>query len=150
MSLWSLILPAVAIKENANMSRTIIQTSEAPAAIGTYSQAVQTTGAPMTFISGQIPLHPETMTLVSDAFDEQAHRVFINLRAIAEAAGGRLSDCVKLTIYLTDLNQFATVNEVMATYFPDPYPARAAIEVSALPKGAQIEIDAIMVANPSQ
>ena len=149
MSLWSLILPAVAIKENANMSRTIIQTSEAPAAIGTYSQAVQTTGAPMTFISGQIPLHPETMTLVSDAFDEQAHRVFINLRAIAEAAGGRLSDCVKLTIYLTDLNQFATVNEVMATYFPEPYPARAAIEVSALPKGAQIEIDAIMVASPS-
>ena len=131
------------------MSRTIIQTAEAPAAIGTYSQAVQTTGAPMTFISGQIPLHPETMTLVSDAFDEQAHRVFINLRAIAEAAGGRLSDCVKLTIYLTDLNQFATVNEVMATYFPEPYPARAAIEVSALPKGAQIEIDAIMVASPS-
>ena len=105
------------------MSRTIIQTSEAPAAIGTYSQAVQTTEAPMTFISGQIPLHPKTMTLVSDAFDEQAHRVFINLRSIAEAAGGRLSDCVKLTIYLTDLNQFATVNEVMATYFPEPLPS---------------------------
>lgn len=131
------------------MSRTIIQTPEAPAAIGTYSQAVQTPAATMTFISGQIPLHPDSMTLVSEAFEEQAHRVFINLRAIAEAAGGRLSDCVKLTIYLTDLGEFATVNEVMATYFAEPYPARAAIEVSALPKQAQIEIDAIMVQSPS-
>jgi reactive intermediate/imine deaminase len=131
------------------LSRTIIQTPEAPAAIGTYSQAVQTPAATMTFISGQIPLHPDSMTLVSEAFEEQAHRVFINLRAIAEAAGGRLSDCVKLTIYLTDLGEFATVNEVMATYFAEPYPARAAIEVSALPKQAQIEIDAIMVQSPS-
>ena len=131
------------------MSKTIIQTPEAPAAIGTYSQAVQTPAATMTFISGQIPLHPDSMTLVSEAFEEQAHRVFINLRAIAEAAGGRLSDCVKLTIYLTDLGEFATVNEVMATYFAEPYPARAAIEVSALPKQAQIEIDAIMVQSPS-
>ena len=114
------------------MSRTIIQTSEAPAAIGTYSQAVQTTGAPMTFISGQIPLHPETMTLVSDAFDEQAHRVFINLRAIAEAAGGRLSDCVNN--YLPYRSKpFATVNEVMANTSPNPT-HRAAIEVSAPPK----------------
>ena len=131
------------------MSKTIIQTPEAPAAIGTYSQAVQTPAATMTFISGQIPLHPDSMTLVSEAFEEQAHRVFVNLRAIAEAAGGRLSDCVKLTIYLTDLGEFATVNEVMATYFAEPYPARAAIEVSALPKQAQIEIDAIMVQSPS-
>lgn len=131
------------------MSRTIIQTNEAPAAIGTYSQAVQTPAATMTFISGQIPLHPETMTLVSDVFEDQAHRVFVNLRAIAEAAGGRLSDCVKLTIYLTDLGKFTTVNQVMATYFAEPYPARAAIEVSALPKDAQIEIDAIMVQNPN-
>ena len=131
------------------MSKTIIQTPEAPAAIGTYSQAVQTPAATMTFISGQIPLHPDSITLVSEAFEEQAHRVFINLRAIAEAAGGRLSDCVKLTIYLTDLGEFATVNEVMATYFAEPYPARAAIEVSALPKQAQIEIDAIMVQSPS-
>ena len=130
------------------MTKTIIQTPEAPAAIGTYSQAVQTPAATMTFISGQIPLDPDSMTLVSEDFEEQAHRVFINLRAIAEAAGGRLSDCVKLTIYLTDLNQFANVNEVMATYFAEPYPARAAIEVSALPKQAQIEIDAIMVQNP--
>ncbi len=130
------------------MTKTIIQTPEAPAAIGTYSQAVQTSAATMTFISGQIPLDPDSMTLVSEDFEEQAHRVFINLRAIAEAAGGRLSDCVKLTIYLTDLNQFASVNEVMATYFAEPYPARAAIEVSALPKQAQIEIDAIMVQNP--
>ncbi len=131
------------------MSRTIIQTNEAPAAIGTYSQAVQTPAATMTFISGQIPLHPETMTLVSDVFEDQAHRVFVNLRAIAEAAGGRLSDCVKLTIYLTDLGKFTTVNQVMATYFAEPYPARAAVEVSALPKDAQIEIDAIMVQNPN-
>ena len=131
------------------MSKTIIQTPEAPAAIGTYSQAVQTPAATMTFISGQIPLHPDSMTLVSEAFEEQAHRVFVNLRAIAEAAGGRLSDCVKLTIYLTDLGEFATVNEVMATYFAEPYPARAAIEVSALPKQAQIEIDAIMVQSRS-
>lgn len=130
------------------MTKTIIQTPEAPAAIGTYSQAVQTSAATMTFISGQIPLDPDSMTLVSEDFEEQAHRVFINLRAIAEAAGERLSDCVKLTIYLTDLNQFASVNEVMATYFAEPYPARAAIEVSALPKQAQIEIDAIMVQNP--
>ena len=130
------------------MTKTIIQTPEAPAAIGTYSQAVQTSAATMTFISGQIPLDPDSMTLVSEDFEEQAHRVFINLRAIAEAAGGRVSDCVKLTIYLTDLNQFASVNEVMATYFAEPYPARAAIEVSALPKQAQIEIDAIMVQNP--
>ena len=130
------------------MTKTIIQTPEAPAAIGTYSQAVQTSAATMTFISGQIPLDPDSMTLVSEDFEEQAHRVFINLRAIAEAAGGRLSDCVKLTIYLTDLNQFANVNQVMATYFAEPYPARAAIEVSALPKQAQIEIDAIMVQNP--
>jgi reactive intermediate/imine deaminase len=131
------------------LSKTIIQTPEAPAAIGTYSQAVQTPAETMTFISGQIPLDPDSMTLVSEAFEEQAHRVFINLRAIAEAAGGRLSDCVKLTIYLTDLGEFATVNEVMATYFAEPYPARAAIEVSALPKQAQIEIDAIMVKSPS-
>ena len=131
------------------MSKTIIQTPEAPAAIGTYSQAVQTPAATMTFISGQIPLHPDSMTLVSEAFEEQAHRVFINLREIAEAAGGRLSDCVKLTIYLTDLGEFAAVNEVMATYFAEPYPARAAIEVSALPKQAQIEIDAIMVQSAS-
>ena len=130
------------------MTKTIIQTAEAPAAIGTYSQAVQTPATTMTFISGQIPLDPDSMTLVSDTFEEQAHRVFINLRAIAEAAGGRLSDCVQLTIYLTDLGQFAKVNEVMATYFAEPYPARAAIEVSALPKQAQIEIDAIMVQNP--
>ncbi len=130
------------------MTKTIIQTPEAPAAIGTYSQAVQTPATTMTFISGQIPLDPDSMTLVSDAFEEQAHRVFINLRAIAEAAGGRLSDCVKLTIYLTDLSQFGKVNEIMATYFAEPYPARAAIEVSALPKQAQIEIDAIMVQNP--
>ena len=127
------------------MTRTIIQTESAPAAIGTYSQAVQTSQGNMTFISGQIPLVPETMTLVSDAFIEQTHQVFKNLAAVAQAAGGSLSDCVKLTIYLTDLNEFANLNTVMAEYFSEPYPARAAVEVSALPKGAQVEVDAIMV-----
>tara|TARA_B110000977_G_scaffold200949_1_gene293312 strand:- start:2767 stop:3156 length:390 start_codon:yes stop_codon:yes gene_type:complete len=129
------------------MTRTIIQTESAPAAIGTYSQAVQTSQGNMTFISGQIPLVPETMTLVSDAFIEQTHQVFKNLAAVAQAAGGSLSDCVKLTIYLTDLNEFANLNTVMAEYFSEPYPARAAVEVSALPKGAQVEVDAIMVSS---
>ena len=129
------------------MTRTIIQTESAPAAIGTYSQAVQTSQGNMTFISGQIPLVPETMTLVSDAFIEQTHQVFKNLAAVAQAAGGSLSNCVKLTIYLTDLNEFANLNTVMAEYFSEPYPARAAVEVSALPKGAQVEVDAIMVSS---
>ena len=121
-----------------------IHTDAAPAAIGTYSQAVSTTAARTVFLSGQIPLDPQSMEIVSDAFAEQAHQVFKNLQAVAQAAGGQLADCVKLTIYLTDLNNFQTLNEVMADYFAAPYPARAAIQVSALPKGAAIEIDAIM------
>jgi reactive intermediate/imine deaminase len=133
------------------MSRETIATEKAPSAIGTYSQAVKTGPGSMVFISGQIPLVPHTdpaqMALVSDDFVEQAHQVFKNLMAVAEAAGGALADCVKLNIYLTDLDKFADVNSVMAEYMPEHYPARAAVEISALPKGAQIEIDAIMVLN---
>lgn len=121
-----------------------IHTDAAPAAIGTYSQAVATSAAQTVYISGQIPLDPGTMDVVSDNFKPQAEQVFKNLAAICQAADGSLSDCVKLTIYLTDLGNFAAVNEVMASFFETPYPARAAIEVSALPKGVSIEIDAIM------
>lgn len=124
------------------MSKTIIATDQAPAAIGTYSQAVK--AGNMLFISGQIPLNPESMEFVSDQVDEQIHQVFKNLEAIAQAAGGSLQDTVKLTIFLTDLSCFAKVNEIMAQYFYEPYPARAAIEVKALPKGAQVEMDAIL------
>ena len=131
------------------MSREIISTDTAPSAIGTYSQAVKTAPGQLVFISGQIPLAPEgdpaSASLVSSDFVAQAHQVFKNIDAIAKASGGDINDCVKLTIYLTDLGQFASVNEVMAQYFVAPYPARAAVEVSALPKGAQIESDAIMV-----
>jgi len=125
------------------MSKKIaINTDQAPEAIGPYSQAVRS-GA-MIFLSGQIPLVPETMALVSGGIEEQAHQVFQNLRAVASAADSDLNDAIKLTIYLTDLDQFATVNEIMASYLEQPYPARATVEVSALPKGAQIEIDAIL------
>ncbi len=123
-------------------SRTIISTDQAPAAIGTYSQAVRTGNT--VYCSGQIPLDPDTMELVSDEFGPQCRRVFENLKAVAEASGGSLQDIVKMTIFLTDLANFATVNEVMASYFSEPYPARAAIGVAALPKDVQIEVDAIM------
>ncbi len=126
------------------MPNKAIQTDDAPAAIGTYSQAISTMAVKNVFISGQIPLDPATMALVSDDFADQAHQVFKNLRAVAEAAGGSLADCVKLTVYLTDLGQFPNLNEIMAGYFDAPYPARAAVEVSKLPKDAVIEIDAIM------
>jgi reactive intermediate/imine deaminase len=126
------------------MTKRAIHTPSAPAAIGPYSQAVATTAAQTVYLSGQIPLDPDSMELVSTDFTDQAHQVFGNLSSVAGAAGGSLADCVKLTIYLVDLSQFQTVNEVMSTYFEQPYPARAAIEVSALPKGAAIEIDAIM------
>ena len=137
--------------EHSAGTRQTIQTSKAPNAIGTYSQAVRVAAGQLVFISGQIPLVPHAdpaqMTMVSDDFVEQAHQVFKNLRSVAEASGGTLSDSTKLTIYLTDLGQFATVNEIMAQYMNEPYPARAAVQVSALPKGAQIEIDAILVLN---
>lgn len=125
------------------MLRTVINTEQAPAAIGTYSQAVRVGNT--VYLSGQIPLDPKSMTLVEGDFTAQAVQVFENLQAVAEAAGGSLQECVKLTILLSDLANFAHVNEVMARYFNAPYPARAAYAVKALPKDAQIEIDAIMV-----
>ena len=121
----------------------IITTDKAPSAIGTYSQAAQ--HGPWVFLSGQIPLNPETMTLIEGDISQQIRQVFDNLRAVCEEAGGSLAHIIKLTIYLTDLNNFPQVNEVMAQYFDSPYPARAAVEVSALPKGAEVEMDGIMI-----
>lgn len=124
-------------------NKSIIQTDDAPQAIGTYSQAVK--AGDTVYLSGQIPLDPDTMEVVSGDFADKTRRVFENLKAVCEAAGGSLQDIVKLNIYMTDLANFATVNEVMATYFQEPYPARAAIGVAALPKGVPVEMDAIMV-----
>jgi len=124
------------------MAKTIIATDKAPAAIGTYSQAVKVDNT--VYISGQIPLVPETMLMVSDDFAAQATQVFENLKAVAEASGGSLADAVKLNISMTDLANFPTINEIMATYIDQPYPARAAVGVAALPKGSQVEIEAIL------
>ena len=124
------------------MTREIIQTERAPQAIGTYSQAVRSGNT--VYMSGQIPLIPESMELVEGDMEAQIRRVFDNLSAVAEAAGGSLADVVKLNVYLPDLGHFAIVNEVMAGYFQPPYPARAAVGVAALPKGAQVEMDAVM------
>lgn len=123
------------------MSFDIISTDRAPAAIGTYSQATRVGG--LVFISGQIPLDPASMTLV-DGIEAQIRQVFDNLSAVAEAAGGGLDRVAKLTIFLTDLGHFARVNEIMAEYFTQPYPARAAVGVAALPKQAMVEMEAIM------
>ena len=123
--------------------RRIISTDQAPAAIGTYSQAVQAGNT--VYISGQIPLDPVTGAMVEGDFEAQARQVFTNLSAVAEAAGATLQAAVKLTIFLTDLGEFAAVNRAMSEFFSEPYPARAAVEVSALPKGAQVEADAILV-----
>lgn len=123
--------------------KTIIETLDAPQAIGTYSQAVKVDRT--VYLSGQIPLDPETMTIVEGDISAQIIRVFENLKAVAEAAGGDFSDVAKLNVYLTDLANFPIVNEIMARYFTEPYPARAAVGVAALPKGAQVEMDAIMV-----
>lgn len=120
-----------------------VHTDSAPAAIGTYSQAVRAGGA--VYLSGQIPLDPATMELAEGGIDAQIRRVFDNLAAVAEAAGGGLGDIVKLTVYLTDLDHFPRVNEIMAEYFREPYPARAAIGVAALPRAAAVEMDAILV-----
>jgi reactive intermediate/imine deaminase len=120
-----------------------IHTDLAPAAIGTYSQAVRCDR--MTFLSGQIPLDPKTMQLCSDEIRLQITQVIENLATVCEAAGGNLGHIVKLTVYLTDLNHFPLINEAMTHYFSEPYPARAAIGVSALPRGSQVEMDAIMV-----
>lgn len=120
----------------------IISTIHAPAAIGTYSQAVKVGNT--VYLSGQIPLDPATMQLV-EGFENQVRRVFDNLKAVCEAAGGSLNDMVKVNVFLIELGNFAKVNEVMATYFEEPYPARAAVGVSALPRGAQVEIEGVMV-----
>ena len=124
------------------MSKQTIYTDLAPAAVGTYSQAVKVGN--FVFLSGQIPLVPETMDVVDGDFTARARQVFENLKAVAEEAGGSLNDAVKLTIFLTDLDNFAAVNEVMAEYCDEPYPARAAVQVSALPKGVDVEADAIL------
>jgi reactive intermediate/imine deaminase len=124
------------------MSRTIIQTDRAPQAIGTYSQAVRC--GTTVYMSGQIPLDPASMQLVEGDMGAQIRRVFDNLAAVAEAAGGSLADVAKLNVFLPDLGHFALVNEIMAEYFNEPYPARAAVGVAALPKGAQVEMDAVL------
>ncbi|MFK7161681.1 RidA family protein [Marinospirillum sp. MEB164] len=124
-------------------NRAVISTDQAPQAIGTYSQAVKAGNT--VYLSGQIALDPKTMELVTSSFEDQVVQVFENLKAVCEAAGGGLEDLVKLNLYLTDLGHFALVNEVMARYFQQPYPARAAVQVSALPKGAEFEAEGVMV-----
>lgn len=125
------------------MSRTPIHSDRAPAAIGPYSQAVRTGN--MVFLSGQTPLDPATGQLVEGDISVQARQAFDNLKAVCEAAGGRMDDIVRAGLYLTDLSQFAAVNAVMAEYFSQPYPARSTIEVSALPRNAVFEVDAVLV-----
>ena len=124
------------------MAKTIISTPHAPAAIGTYSQAVRC--GDTVYCAGQIGLDPATMQVV-EGIDAQIHRVFANLKAVAEAAGGSLADAVQVTVYLVDLGHFAKVNEIMAQYFPQPYPSRAAVGVAALPRGALVEADLVLV-----
>ena len=124
------------------VERNPINTPNAPKAIGPYSQAVKS--GSLVFISGQIPLDPKTMELVGEDVVRQTHQVFKNLSAIAKASGGNLIDIVKMTIYLTNLDNFSKINEIMASYFQEPYPARATIEVSALPKAALVEVEAIL------
>lgn len=125
------------------MSRETIQTPHAPAAIGPYSQAIAVDR--MVFLSGQIPLDPQSGQLVEGGIEAQAKQAFTNLKVVCEAAGGRLDNCVKLTLFLTDLQDFAVVNQTMQSFFEAPYPARSTIQVSALPRGASFEVEAIMV-----
>jgi reactive intermediate/imine deaminase len=125
------------------MGKQVIQSRDAPAAIGPYSQAVR--AGDTLYMSGQIPLDPTTMQIVDGGIDAQAKQVFANLRAVAAAAGATLNDIVKLTILLTDLGEFAKVNEIMASHFDEPYPARATYQVAALPRGAKIEVEAVLV-----
>jgi len=124
------------------MSRDIVHSDKAPAPIGTYSQAVR--HGELVFLSGQIPLDPDTMELVAGDFEARARRVFDNLKAVVEAAGANMGQVLKLNIYLTDLADFPTVNSVMADYFDEPYPARAAVGVASLPKGADVEAEAVL------
>jgi reactive intermediate/imine deaminase len=130
------------------MDKQIIQADKAPQAIGTYSQAVKVDRT--VYLSGQIPLVPETMTIIEGDISAQITQVFDNLQAVAEAAGGDFSDIVKLNVFLTDLSHFPLVNEIMGHYFQQPYPARAAIGVAALPKAVDVEMDAIMVLKPQE
>lgn len=125
------------------MKKITIRTAEAPQAIGAYSQAVRT--GDTVYLSGQIPLSPQTMEMVAGGIEAQVEQVFANLAAVARAAGGGLDDATKLTVYLTDLSNFAAVNAAMARWFTEPFPARATVEVSALPRGALVEIDAVLV-----
>jgi len=125
------------------MTKQIITSEKAPQAIGTYSQAVQAGNT--VYLSGQIPLDPVTMTLVDGEIDHQVRRVFENLKAVTEAANGTFNDVVKLNVFLTDLGHFSCVNEIMAEYFSEPYPARAVIGVAALPRGANVEMDAVLI-----
>ncbi len=124
------------------MKKSPVHSEQAPAAIGPYSQAIRS--GELVFLSGQIPLDPATGELVTGSFDDAVRRVFDNMAAVAAAAGGTLNDAVRVTVYLTDLSNFATVNEIMAEYFDEPYPARAALGAAALPKGAAVEADAIL------
>ena len=126
------------------MKKRTIQTSDAPQAIGTYSQAIRISWGDTVYMSGQIGLDPVSMQMAA-GIDEQIHRVFLNLTAVAAASGGTLSDIVKLNVYLTDLGNFQKVNEIMPSYFPAPYPARAAIGAAALPRGGLVEMDAVLV-----
>ncbi len=130
------------------MTKEIIQTNKAPKAIGTYSQAIKVDHT--VYLSGQIPLVPETMTIIEGDISDQIAQVFDNLKAVAEAAEGTLADIVKLNVFLTDLSNFPLVNEIMGRYFEEPYPARAAIGVAALPKNAAVEMDAIMFLKPQE
>ncbi len=132
--------------QNKDMSnREVISTKNAPGAIGPYSQAIRAGNT--VYISGQIPLDPATMEVVDSSFEASAEQVFKNLEAVAKASGGELSDAVKVNISMTDLGNFATVNDVMMRYFDEPYPARAAVGVASLPKGVQVEVEAILVLN---
>ena len=132
------------------MKKHIISTNKAPAAVGTYSQAVAVTAGTTVYLSGQIPLVPETMEVVEGDIENQIHQVFKNLTAVCKEAGGDLSNIVKLNIFLTDLNNFAVLNEIMSSYFDQPYPARAAIGVNELPKGVSVEMDGVMVIDSEQ
>ncbi|MEO8991791.1 MAG: RidA family protein [Nitrosospira sp.] len=126
------------------MKKKTIQTTDAPQAIGTYSQGIRVSGGDTVYVSGQIGLDPLSMQMVN-GIEEQIHRVFLNLKAVAAASGGSLGDIVKLNVYLIDLANFQKVNEIMASYFDAPYPARAALGVAALPRGALVEMDAVLV-----
>jgi len=132
------------------MKKHIIATDKAPAAVGTYSQAVAVTGGTTIYLSGQIPLVPETMEVIEGGIAEEINQVFQNLTAVCNEAGGDLSNIVKLNIFLTDLSNFPIVNEIMAQYFDQPYPARAAIGVKALPKAVSVEMDGVMIVNSDQ